>query len=54
MHDGDVALQPDPAAVPRQKPVVLGRHLALVEHCARTGYGDDRIAITGFERSLQI
>ena len=32
VHDRDVTLEPDPAAVLGQKPVVLGRHLALEQH----------------------
>lgn len=48
VHDGRVALHPHPAAVLRQEPIVLGRHLALVqywkthtfhsEHCLLTEY----------------
>lgn len=32
VHDGRIALHPDPAAVFRQEPVVLGGHLSLHQH----------------------
>jgi len=33
VDDGGVALDPHPAAAPSQPPVVLGRRLALQQHC---------------------
>lgn len=33
VHDRDVRLHPDPSSGFRQKPVVLGYHLSLVQYC---------------------
>lgn len=47
MYDGGVTLHPDPAALLRQEPVVLGGHLSLHQHWKTEADEDELPVRTG-------